>query len=91
MPKKNAVYAQLAAAQRAARPFGRGLGSGVRNAPRLSPHAAQHVTSLLVANLRGATDPVPFMNEYYLLSVLTFGTVMAVVRLITRGRLGSSK
>ena len=53
-------------------------------------HAAQNVTSRLVANLLGATDPVPFMNEYYLLSTLTFGLVMAVVLLLTRGRLGDS-
>lgn len=53
-------------------------------------HAAQNVTSRLVANLLGATDPVPFMNEYYLLSILTFGLVMAVVLLTTRGRLGDS-
>ena len=30
------------------------------------------------------------ITEYYLLSVLAFGTVMAVVLLLTRGRLGDS-
>lgn len=51
-------------------------------------HAAQNVTSRLVANLLGATDPVPFMNEYYLLSTFTFSVVMVIVLLCTRGRLG---
>lgn len=51
-------------------------------------HAAQNVTSRLVANLLGATDPVQFMHEYYLLSMLTFGIVMVIVLLRTRGRLG---
>lgn len=51
-------------------------------------HAAQNVTSRLVANLIGATDAVQFMNEYYLVSALTFGALMAVVLLVTRGRLG---
>jgi membrane protease YdiL (CAAX protease family) len=51
-------------------------------------HAAQNTTSRLVANLIGATDAVQFMNEYYSVSALTFGVVMLVVMLVTRGRLG---
>lgn len=50
-------------------------------------HASQNTTSRLVANLLGAADPVPFMNEYYTLSAVTFGLLMIVVLLITRGRL----
>jgi membrane protease YdiL (CAAX protease family) len=51
-------------------------------------HAAQNVTSGLVANLLGARDAVQFMNEYYTVSAITFGVVMVVVILVTRGRLG---
>ncbi len=51
-------------------------------------HAAQNVSSRLVANLLGVTDPVRFMNEYYIVSVFTFGLLMMVVILVTRGRLG---
>lgn len=51
-------------------------------------HAAQNTTSRLVANLLGATDPVPFMHEYYIVSAFTFGLLMGVVILVTRGRLG---
>lgn len=51
-------------------------------------HAAQNATAGLVSNLLGASDPAPFMNEYYMLSALTFGVLMLVVLLLTRGRLG---
>lgn len=53
-------------------------------------HAAQNTTSRLVANLLGATDPVPFMNEYYLLSAITFVVLMAVVLLVNRSRAESN-
>lgn len=51
-------------------------------------HAAQNVSSRLVANLLGVTDPVQFMNEYYTVSAFIFGLLMVVVLLVKRGRLG---
>ncbi|MFN8467334.1 MAG: type II CAAX endopeptidase family protein [Caldilineaceae bacterium] len=51
-------------------------------------HATQNSTSRLVANLVGATDPVQFQNDYSLITVLTFGLLMAIVIAATHGRLG---
>lgn len=52
-------------------------------------HAAQNVTSSLVGNLLGATDAVQFMNEYYVVSAITYGVLIGIVILVTRGRLGN--
>lgn len=51
-------------------------------------HATQNSTSRLVANLVGATDPVQFQNDYSLITVFTFGLLMAIVIAATHGRLG---
>ncbi len=51
-------------------------------------HATQNSTSRLVANLVGATDPVQFQNDYSLITVFTFGLLMAIVIMATHGRLG---
>jgi uncharacterized protein len=51
-------------------------------------HATQNSTSRLVANLVGATDPVQFQNDYSLITVFTFGLLIAIVVAATHGRLG---
>ena len=51
-------------------------------------HGAQNGTNGLVQRLfEGAADS-PSTNTYYLVSALTFGVLMAVVAVLTRGRLG---
>jgi membrane protease YdiL (CAAX protease family) len=51
-------------------------------------HAMQNSTSRLVGNLLGVTDPIQFQNEYYMVSAITFGLLMAIVIVVTNGRLG---
>jgi hypothetical protein len=51
-------------------------------------HAAQNVTSRLVSDLVGVTDAAQFINQYYLISVISFGLLMLVVAVLTRGQLG---
>jgi hypothetical protein len=51
-------------------------------------HGAQNGTNGLVQRLfEGAADS-PSTNTYYLVSALTFGVLMIIVAVLTRGRLG---
>jgi uncharacterized protein len=53
-------------------------------------HGAQNGTNGLVQRLFDGAADVPSTTTYYLVSALTFGVLMAVVAVLTRGRLGLS-
>ena len=53
-------------------------------------HGAQNATGGLILQLFGGSADAPTPTIYYLISALTFGVLMAVVAVITRGRLGVS-
>ena len=51
-------------------------------------HGAQNATAHMVLGLLENAGEVPSVSEYYLVSALVFGTLMVVVAVLTRGRLG---
>lgn len=51
-------------------------------------HGAQNATGGLILQLFGGSADAPSPTMYYLISALTFGVLMAVVAVMTRGRLG---
>lgn len=53
-------------------------------------HGAQNATGGLIILLFNGSDDGPTITMYYLISALTFGVLMAVVAVLTRGRLGLS-
>jgi hypothetical protein len=53
-------------------------------------HAAQNATNGVVQQLFDGAPQSPSPTTYYLVSTLTFGVLMGVVAVATRGRLGLS-
>lgn len=53
-------------------------------------HGAQNATGGLVMRMFSGSADGPTITMYYLVSALTFGALMAVVAVLTRGRLGLS-
>jgi uncharacterized protein len=51
-------------------------------------HGAQNATNGLVRRLFEGVAESPSSTMYYLVSALTFGALMAIVVVVTRGRLG---
>lgn len=53
-------------------------------------HGAQNATGGLIILLFNGSSDGPTLTTYYLISALTFGVLMAVVAVLTRGQLGLS-
>ena len=52
-------------------------------------HGAQNATAGLMAELLEGSQSGPSASAYYLISAMTFGVLMIVVAVLTRGRLGT--